>query len=148
MSKIQIITGSVSGNALRVSRCAEQALIAAGHDVEYFESFSEHTFDTNGILLLCCATTGNGDLPENIWPFYSYINSQYPNISQLRYGIIALGNSSYANFCGAGIQLDEALGDLGATRIGDILKVDAIYCDAPAEDALPWLQQWEKLLVR
>lgn len=44
-------------------------------------------------------TTGQGDLPDSIVPLYEGIKDMYQ--PHLRYGIIALGDSTYANFAAA-----------------------------------------------
>ena len=43
----------------------------------------------------------------------------------LRYGVIALGDSSYVNFCNGGKQFDALLQEQSAQRVGEILLIDA-----------------------
>jgi len=47
-------------------------------------------------VLVVTSTTGQGDLPDSIVPLYEGIKDMYQ--PHLRYGIIALGDSTYANF--------------------------------------------------
>src|SRR5690606_37575277 len=58
-------------------------------------------------------------------------------IECLRYGMIALGESVYEEFCAAGIKMDERLHELGATRL-----VDRIDCDYDFEvHAATWIEE-------
>lgn len=50
-------------------------------------------------MLVVTSTTGQGDLPDSIVPLYEGIKDMYQ--PHLRYGIIALGDSTYANFAAA-----------------------------------------------
>ena len=56
--------------------------------------------------------------------------------------MVALGDSSYETFCNAGIRFDELLAELGATRIGELLKIDACETMEPEVEAKAWLKQW------
>nr|VUD31177.1 flavoprotein YqcA [Raoultella sp. NCTC 9187] len=65
-------------------------------------------------VLVVTSTTGQGDLPDSIIPLYEGIKDMYQ--PHLRYGIIALGDSTYANFCGGGKTFDAAAQEQGAKR--------------------------------
>ena len=47
-------------------------------------------------------------------------------LNYIRYGVFALGNSSYPSFCGFGTWLDDALGDLSGTRLTKIAYGDEL----------------------
>ena len=64
----------------------------------------------------------------------------------LRYGIISLGDSTYANFCGGGLKFDQLLQEQGAKRIGEMLKIDASEDPEPESVSNPWVEQWATLL--
>ncbi len=57
----------------------------------------------------------------------------------LRYGVIALGDSSYENFCGAGKRFDALLQAHQAKRIGDVLLIDATEDPEPESVTSPGL---------
>ena len=46
--------------------------------------------------------------------------------NDFRYGVFALGNSSYPSYCGFGTWLDDALGDLSGTRLTKIAYGDEL----------------------
>lgn len=148
MKKIQIFAGSVMGTANGVAKTAEQILMGLGHDTVFYQTFDKNLFDTHAITLVCTSSTGMGDLPENIQPFYNHLRNDSPNIVGMLYGIISLGDSSYPNFAQAGKSIDDALADLGARRIGEPLVMDALLVDDHEEEASTWIYAWEQQIIK
>ncbi len=137
------------GTSLEVAQTAKTVFESSGHKVTIYENFSpENTtvFDRESALLVCCSSTGMGDLPQNIAPFYQVLTTQFPAVAGMAYGVISLGDSSYPNFAQAGKTLDEALADIGAARLGEMLILDATQTQNHAEEAKEWLTEWASLL--
>ena len=99
---------------------------------------------TGKYVLVVTSTTGQGDLPDSIVPLFNDLQDMYQ--PHLRYGIIALGDSSYANFCGGGKRFDALLQEQSAQRIGDMLMIDASEDPEPESVSNPWVEQWATLL--
>ncbi|MGL5324246.1 MAG: flavodoxin domain-containing protein, partial [Aeromonas sp.] len=99
--------------------------------------------DPGRFLLLVSATTGQGDIPPNLQPFASELADKAPWLKGLRYALIAMGDSSYDHFCGAGRRLDGLLQELGATGVIPPLELDATVHDEPEQVALSWLKKWD-----
>lgn len=94
-------------------------------------------------LLIVTATTGLGDLPENILPFFVKLKDESPNLQSLLYGVVALGDRSYGDtFCQAGIMFDDLLAELQAQRIISLLKIDAMETNDPFDATQSWIEQW------
>lgn len=148
MAQIGIFVGTVYGNALLVAEEAENILREHGHDVKVFEDaslaswleYSEH------YVLVVTSTTGQGQLPESIAPLFAALREKGGYQPNLHYGVIALGDSSYENFCGAGHQFDALLQDIGAKRLGDVLNIDAIEHPEPEVISCPWVEHWSGLV--
>ena len=95
------------------------------------------------LVLFCVSTTGSGDFPGNFVPFARALDERSPSLVGVRYGLIAMGDSSYGDtFCGAGRRLDEMLEGLGATRLGERLEIDAMETFMADDAALPWVEEW------
>uniref|UniRef100_UPI0025D935E3 flavodoxin domain-containing protein n=1 Tax=uncultured Brevundimonas sp. TaxID=213418 RepID=UPI0025D935E3 len=77
-----------------------------------------------GQLLIVASTTGEGDAPDSLSGFVRKQMSERADLSGLRYGLLALGDRSYAQFCGFGRALDGWLQASGATRLFDTVEVD------------------------
>lgn len=89
-------------------------------------------------VVLMVSTHGEGDPPDDAEIFHEFIFAdKAPDLSNLSYGVLALGDSSYEQFCQTGIEFDQQFAKLGATRL-----VDRVDCDLDfAEDAQQWQQQ-------
>ncbi|MCV9879172.1 flavodoxin [Brenneria izbisi] len=144
MAQIGIFVGTVYGNALLVAEEAENILRERGHEVKIFEdALLEQWLDYRGhYALVVTSTTGQGQLPDSIAPLYVALREKGGYQPDLRYGLIALGDSSYENFCGGGHQFDELLQDIGAKRLGDVLDIDVIESPEPEVLSCPWVEQW------
>jgi flavodoxin len=150
VSKIGIFVGTVYGNALAVAEVAQEIFEQQGHEVAVFEEPTLADWQVynagEGVALVITSTTGQGDIPDTIAPLFYEIKDVVGYQPELKYGVIALGDSSYENFCGAGKQFDELLAEQSGSRIGDVLFIDATEVEEPEEFAKVWLQSWADLL--
>ncbi|MBZ0224529.1 MAG: assimilatory sulfite reductase (NADPH) flavoprotein subunit, partial [Comamonas sp.] len=92
-------------------------------------------------LYLVISTHSEGDAvepPDDSRGFYEFLmGKRAPQLAELSYGVLALGDSSYVDFCGIGRRIDERLAELGAQRLlgrADA-DVDVDYV------ATPWSQE-------
>ncbi|MFO6299230.1 flavodoxin [Rahnella selenatireducens] len=148
MAEVGIFVGTVYGNALLVAEEAETVLKSQGHDVKLFEegTLEAWQYYRHHFVLVVTSTTGQGVLPDTIAPLYAAIRDTVGYQPELRYGIIALGDSSYDHFCGGGHKLDDLLQEQGASRIGEMLEIDAMETAEPETVAIPWAEKWGQLL--
>ena len=146
MADIGIFVGTMYGNALLVAEEAEAILSGLGHKAKVFEDPEVQDWEpySGKYVLVVTSTTGQGDLPDSIVPLYEGMKDMYQ--PHLRYGIIALGDSTYANFCGGGKTFDALLQEQGARCIGDMLMIDASEDPEPESVSNPWVEQWASLL--
>ncbi|KAA8996092.1 flavodoxin [Affinibrenneria salicis] len=142
MAQIGIFVGTVYGNALLVAEEAENILRERGHDVTLFEEGSLESWQRYQHVLVVTSTTGQGDLPDTIAPLYQALRDGGVYQPTLHYGLIALGDSSYDHFCGAGRKFDALLQETGAQRSGDVLEIDATENPEPEVVACPWVEAW------
>lgn len=82
--------------------------------------------------LFIASTYGEGDAPDSAARFAGVTMGSDADLSQLHYGVLALGDSSYTNYCGFGRALDAWLGARGATPLFERIEVDRANGEAIA----------------
>jgi MioC protein len=143
--KIKILIGTMTGNAQLVAQELELRFDGEGVNVETvdMDGLTPEVFETGYIYLICTSTYGQGDVPDNARSFVEALDELKPDLQDLRYGIIALGDRTYAEtYCFGGKRFDELLNSCGGIRIGDILMHDASSGTMPEEEAADWSQEW------
>lgn len=147
--EILLIVGSEMGNAEMVADLVKDELEAQGHSAEML---TEGGLDAlrpadRSLVLVVTSTTGLGDVPQNIAPLYEAMLAERPPLAHLRYGLIGMGDRNYKDtYCGGPRKWDALLTELGASRVGEPLLLDATDHPMPDQDALAWLPSWLELL--
>ena len=75
-------------------------------------------------LLIIASTTGEGDPPDSMSWFVRQVMKAPADLSGLSYGLLALGDRTYADYCGFGRALDGWLQRSGAEPLFDHVEVD------------------------
>ncbi len=144
MSDILILVGTESGNAQMVGEMVGDELTRLGHSAQVANEGDAQSLELahRPLVLICSSTHGDGELPDNIMPLAESLRTERPDLSGVRYGVIALGDTTHAHFCAAGRELDEMFAGLGAHRVGERLEIDA--CETPLPDiaAVEWVKGW------
>ena len=143
MTKVALIVGTVYGAAEYVGEQAQALLNELGYQTMLFtETKLDDVLRFNAdIWLVISSTTGQGDIPDNLLPFYLDVQNRFPLLTGKQFAVIALGDSSYDTFCGAGEQLHALLLEIQGTELAPMLRIDAGETLEPETIALPWLQQ-------
>jgi flavodoxin len=142
MAQIEIIVGSVYGNAQNVAEHAEQFLISAGHQVNVHTDPDIDLLKEDAAFLVITSTTGMGDVPPNLELFFADVQADLPSLQGKKYAIAALGDSSYCeSYCGAGKQFAELFAQLQGEEITPMLELDSMETFTPEEDVVAWLKQ-------
>ncbi|OJU27495.1 MAG: sulfite reductase [Sphingobacteriales bacterium 41-5] len=81
------------------------------------------------------STQGEGDPPIPAQKFYDHIHQTQIDLKKMKFGVLGLGDTSYAQFCKTGEDVDARLEALGAHRVLPLKKCDVDY----ETDALHWI---------
>jgi MioC protein len=142
---ITILVGTMTGTSETVAQEVQQALETAGHQatIKVMDGLEAGVFQGGGTFLICTSTYGAGDVPDNAQALFNSLETEKPNLSNVTYGVIALGDRTYKDtYCQGGIRFDKILAELGAKRAGEMLMHDASSGTLPEELAAQWVVPW------
>jgi sulfite reductase (NADPH) flavoprotein alpha-component len=138
--QLTIVFGSQTGNAKRLAETLARDAEGAGLAVRLLraDAYPLRELKSERLLYIVISTQGDGDPPDDARGFVEFLASKRaPQLDELKFAVLGLGDSSYAKFCVTGAELDTRLTELGATRL--FARGDAdIDLDTVAK---PWLQR-------
>ena len=144
---LTILYGSETGNSAALARTTAVEAKALGLDatVSDMGEYKSRRLREEQDLLLIASTYGEGDPPQPAVDFFEFLEGRKaPSLTGLRFGVLALGNSTYEKFCEAGKRLDRRFEELGAARL--LPRVD---CDVDYDDsAAAWIAAALALIAR
>lgn len=132
---LTVLYGSQTGNGEAVARRLAADAEARGFAVR-LDSLSDYkpsAIRHERVVTFVVSTHGEGDPPDDAELFHEFLMSDSaPRLRELDYAVLALGDSSYVNFCQTGREFDQRLGALGASRLLPIVECDLDYDSAAA----------------
>ncbi|MGN9865957.1 assimilatory sulfite reductase (NADPH) flavoprotein subunit [Bacillus swezeyi] len=137
--EVTILYGSQTGNAQGVAENAGKSLEGRGFQVTVssMSDFKPNQLKKLKNLLIVVSTHGEGEPPDNALSFHEFLHGRRaPKLDDLRFSVLALGDSSYEFFCQTGKEFDQRLAELGGTRLYQRVDCDLDY-DEPAAE---WLE--------
>jgi MioC protein len=142
---VTILVGTMTGTAQLVAEDVADALTASGvaADVVPMDGLDAKVFEHGGAFLICTSTYGQGDVPDNAQKLFADLERTKPDLKHVVYGVIGLGDRTYAQtYCFGPKRFDALLQLLGARRIGEPMLHDASGGTIPEEVALEWIGPW------
>ena len=123
---VLVAFASQTGFAEELALATAKALTAGGAPVTLRDLSTVTAADlaTAGRALFVVSTTGEGDAPDPARAFIRDVMAAEPDLSALRYGVLALGDTEYSHFCAFGRSLDAWLARHGAAPLFDRVEVD------------------------
>ncbi|MBN9547648.1 MAG: flavodoxin domain-containing protein, partial [Alphaproteobacteria bacterium] len=136
---LTILFGSETGNGAGLAKALGEAAARLGVEptVVDMADYKLRRLKDEQDLLIVTSTHGEGDPPLSGKGFFEFVEGRKaPHLPDLRYAILALGDSTYEHYCGAGKRLDRRLEELGAARLAARVDCDVDY----DEDAAGWIK--------
>jgi sulfite reductase (NADPH) flavoprotein alpha-component len=131
---LTILYATESGNAESLAGAARKEAMRMGFAAKVLDmaDTTPEEVARAGNLLVIASTWGEGDPPQRAESFLSALMSDdAPRFADLRYGVLALGDRAYAQFCETGRRIDERIAALGGRRVAPRVECDLDY-EAPA----------------
>jgi sulfite reductase (NADPH) flavoprotein alpha-component len=138
--EVTVLFGSQTGNCQRIATSLSRKLEEQGFQVTLA---AMNKFKTNGLkkvenLFLVVSTHGEGEPPDNARAFHEFVYSKRaPQLENLRFSVLSLGDTSYEFFCQTGKDFDQRLEELGGKRL-----VPRVDCDLDYDEPVAgWIGQ-------
>src|SRR5690554_5488482 len=120
--RLTILYGSQTGNARRAAEVLFDQAQAAGLPARLLRADAYPTRELAGerLLYVVISTQGEGDPPDDAIGFVEFLQGRRaPKLPELKFAVLGLGDTSYADFCGIACRIDARLAELGAQRVAD-----------------------------
>ncbi|MCY1641940.1 diflavin oxidoreductase [Methylorubrum sp. SL192] len=143
---LTILFASESGNSEKLAGDVSKLARKQGFKpkVVDFADLDLATLPKAGKLIAIAATWGEGEPPARAVRAYGELMSDAaPRLDGLAFGVLALGDTSYAEFCAIGKALDARFEALGAKRAYDRADLDLDF-EKPAAE---WIKGTLKALA-
>ncbi|HEX8604070.1 MAG TPA: sulfite reductase flavoprotein subunit alpha [Pseudoduganella sp.] len=123
---ILVAYASQTGQAERLALRTAAALQAAGTpaDVRPVAALAPQDLGRYHEALFVASSYGEGEPPDGARRFARLLADSTQRLAHLRYAVLALGDSTYAQYCGFGRALDDRLAALGGMRLFAPVEVD------------------------
>lgn len=137
--KVTIAYGTESGNskklATQFASSAKSKGIAA--KVVSLDQYRLNDLAREDYFFAIISTQGDGEPPAAAKKFFDHIHLNGFRLEKMKYGVLALGDTSYPLFCKAGEDIDNQLQKLGGQRLVSLRKCDTDY----ETDASQWFDE-------
>src|SRR5687768_510196 len=150
---LTIISASHTGNGRKICEKLAAAVQAVGVQARVVKAgdYQPREIAKEKLLYVVISTHGDGDPPDEARALYEYLGSKRaPQLPELQFSVLALGDTSYPKFCEAGRVVDERLAKLGAKRLLPRVDCDVDFeklAQTWADDALARMREFKEKSV-
>lgn len=136
VGKITIAYGTESGNSKKLATdfATQAKKNGISTKVVSLDQYRLNDLSKEEYFFTIISTQGEGEPPATAKKFYDHIHQNGFKLSQLKFGVLALGDTSYPLYCKAGEDVDNQLQKLGGQRVVSLVKCDTDY----EKDAASW----------
>tara|TARA_B100001113_G_scaffold353868_1_gene360770 strand:- start:982 stop:3144 length:2163 start_codon:yes stop_codon:yes gene_type:complete len=127
--ELSIFFGSQTGNAEELAGKTKKMAEKLGFKPTIFDmdGYDPSSFSNLKRVLIITSTWGEGEMPDNAEDLWMATCEQNPPLAGVNFSVCAIGDTSYDEFCKAGIDWDEKFVALGANRVQEIQLCDVEY---------------------
>ena len=129
VNKITITYGTETGNSKKLASdfAAKAKKIGINAKLVSLDQYRLNDLPKEEYFITVISTHGEGDPPAAAKKFYDHVLSNNFKVDKMKYGVLALGDTSYPLFCKAGEDVDAQLNKMGAERLVSLVKCDVDY---------------------
>lgn len=124
--EITIIYATETGNAKKIASNFSNKLkkLKIKVKLKAVQQYDPINLTREKYLIFITSTHGDGEFPENAKEFISFLDRNKPDLSNINYAIIGLGDSNYPLFCKAANDLEKRFLSLKAKNWQKIANFD------------------------
>lgn len=133
---IIILYGSQQGNSKAIAdeiydriNAENKIILSLNDSLHLFQDVSQLY---NKTMIIITSTTGNGDIPINAEKWWRFIKNRKIDNSYLlntQFYLLALGDSNYNEFCGAGKKIFKRMTGLKSISLHHMITIDDVDDD-------------------
>jgi sulfite reductase (NADPH) flavoprotein alpha-component len=131
-----LLYASQTGNGEGIAKDLAERAEAAGFSVKLIDmaDYDPSSIVNERLLFIVCSTHGEGEPPHAAARLHGFLYGEAaPRLPDLKFGVLALGDSGYKHFCKAGKDFDAFLLRLGASHALHRVDADADFEETAAE---------------
>jgi sulfite reductase (NADPH) flavoprotein alpha-component len=135
VKRITILYGTETGNAKKLGYSFAASAKKKGISTKLvgLDQYRLTDLTKEEYFFLVLSTHGEGEPPAAAKNFYNFIHKEAISLSNLKFAVLGLGDTSYPLFCKAAEDVDGRLNELSAQRVLPLQKCDVDYEEQAAE---------------
>ncbi|HNX54759.1 MAG TPA: assimilatory sulfite reductase (NADPH) flavoprotein subunit [Prolixibacteraceae bacterium] len=144
---LKILYGTHTGKSKIIASKLGEVLAGrgVGAQIDSLDNYKTRQLSGESNIVFIVSTHGEGEPPAMAEDFHAFITGKRaPQLPNLNYAVVALGDKSYKLFCKTGLDIDQALTKLGAKPILPVLTLDVDFED----DAEKWINDFVEIFAQ
>ena len=126
---LAIFFGTQTGNAEDLAMQTKKIADKSGLETTVIDmdNYPANDLQKHKRILIITSTWGEGEMPDNAAEMWDDVCAKNPSLSGVNYSVCAIGDTSYDEYCQAGIDWDNKFKELGANRVSDVQLCDVDF---------------------
>ena len=126
---LAIFFGTQTGNAEDLAMQTKKIADKSGLETTVIDmdNYPANELQKHKRILIITSTWGEGEMPDNAAEMWDDVCAKNPSLSGVNYSVCAIGDTSYDEYCQAGIDWDNKFKELGANRVSDVQLCDVDF---------------------